>query len=146
MTTLRILNIDNEPNIREIVELSLALDPELSIRSCASGTEAIAIATHWLPDLILCDVMMPILDGPATLAKLREGPRTAHIPVVFMTARAQTHEIEHFKSLGAAGVIVKPFDPMTLTDLVRQHLRASNGATLPDEFAATGRYNGAVLA
>jgi CheY-like chemotaxis protein len=123
MTTLRILHVDDEPDIRVIVELSLSLDPELSVRSCASGTDALATAADWLPDMILCDVMMPIMDGPATLARLRECPQTVHIPVVFMTARAQTRELEHFKSLGAAGVIAKPFDPMTLANSVRCHLQ-----------------------
>jgi chemotaxis response regulator CheB len=75
------------------------------------------------PDLILLDVMMPVMDGPTTLAHLRDEPETADIPVVFMTARAQARELEHFKSLGAAGVIPKPFDPMTLAAAVRRHLR-----------------------
>jgi CheY-like chemotaxis protein len=68
-------------------------------------------AIDWEPDVILMDVMMPVMDGPETLSHLRENARTAKIPVVFMTARAQTREVEHFLSLGAAGVILKPFDP-----------------------------------
>ena len=66
---------------------------------------------------------MPVMDGPTTLGHLREDPQTADIPVVFMTARAQTRELEHFKSLGAAGVICKRFDPMTLAASVRSHMR-----------------------
>ena len=68
MSGLRILHVDDEPDIREIVELSLGLDPAFDVRSCASGADAIAMAADWLPDLILCDVVMPIMDGPATLA------------------------------------------------------------------------------
>ena len=75
MTPCRILHVDDEPDIRDVVELSLALDPRFTIRSCASGEDAIAEAADWLPDLILCDVMMPVLDGPATLARLRADPR-----------------------------------------------------------------------
>ena len=128
MTSLRILYVDDELDIREIVELSLRLDPASSVRSCASGSEALVIAADWLPDVILCDVMMPLMDGPATLARLRACPQTADIPVVFMTARAQTRELQHFKSLGAVGVIAKPFDPMTLANLVRGHLRNADAA------------------
>jgi two-component system OmpR family response regulator len=120
---MRILHVDDEADIREVVELSLGLDPAFSVRSCASGADAIAEAAKWCPDMILCDVMMPGMDGPATLARLRESPQTVNTPVVFMTARVQAHEIEHFKSLGAVGVIAKPFDPMTLAESVRNHLR-----------------------
>jgi CheY-like chemotaxis protein/HPt (histidine-containing phosphotransfer) domain-containing protein len=134
MTALRILHVDDEPDIREVVELSLGLDPTFSVRSCASGADAIATATHWSPDMILCDVMMPVMDGPATLARLRESPQTAKTPFVFMTARAQAREIEHFKSLGATGVIPKPFDPMTLAKSVRQQLRVAGLASLRDGF------------
>jgi CheY-like chemotaxis protein len=125
---MRILHVDDEADIREVVELSLGLDPAFSVRSCASGADAIAEAAKWCPDLILCDVMMPGMDGPATLARLRESPQTVNTPVVFMTARVQAHEIEHFKSLGAVGVIAKPFDPMTLAESVRNHLRLARCA------------------
>lgn len=134
MTCLRILHVDDEPDIREVVELSLGLDPAFSVRSCASGGDALVAAVDWPPDLILCDVMMPVMDGPATLARLRESPRTAHIPVVFMTARAQARELEHFKSLGATGIIAKPFDPMTLAASVRSHLRTAGLSTLREGF------------
>jgi CheY-like chemotaxis protein len=70
--------------------------------------------------------MMPVMDGPATLKHLRENPQTAGIPVFFMTARAQTREIDHFKSLGAASVIVKPFDPMTLAASVRRQMQPAD--------------------
>jgi CheY-like chemotaxis protein len=123
MTALSVLHIDDEPDIREIVALSLGLYPELAVLSCASGEDGLAAATADRPDLILLDVMMPVMDGPTTLAHLRENPRTAAIPVVFMTARALSREIEQFKSLGAAGVIAKPFDPMTLAASVRSHVR-----------------------
>jgi two-component system, OmpR family, response regulator len=126
MPRLRVLYVDDEPDIREIVDLSLGLDPTLWARSCASGTQALATAAEWLPDIILCDVVMPGLNGPQTLARLRACPQTADIPFVFMTSRVQAHEIEHFKSLGAAGVIIKPFDPMTLADSVRSHLPAAS--------------------
>jgi CheY-like chemotaxis protein len=70
--------------------------------------------------------MMPGMDGPATLTQLRKNPQTTAIPVLFMTARAQTREVEHFIALGAQGVISKPFDPMTLASQVQSHLHALN--------------------
>jgi len=124
MSGVRILHVDDEPDIREVVDLSLGLNPEFDVRACSSGAEAVVTATEWSPRLILLDVMMPGMDGPATLARLREDSRTAAIPVLFMTARAQTREIEHFIALGAEGVICKPFDPMTLAFQVQSHLQA----------------------
>jgi CheY-like chemotaxis protein len=123
MSVLRILHVDDEPDIRELVDISLGLDTEFAFKSCASGAEALMAAAEWSPDLILMDVMMPVMDGPQTLGRLREIAETADIPVVFMTARAQARELAHFLSLGAAGVIPKPFDPMTLAGVVKQYLR-----------------------
>jgi CheY-like chemotaxis protein/HPt (histidine-containing phosphotransfer) domain-containing protein len=123
MTTLRILHVDDEPDIREVVELSLGLDPDFAVRSCGSGREALAVAADWQPDFILLDVMMPAMDGPATLVQLRENARSASIPVIFMTARAQARELDRFRSLGAIGVIPKPFDPMTLAASVRSYVQ-----------------------
>jgi CheY-like chemotaxis protein len=124
MNAIRILHVDDEPDIREIVDMSLALNPEFEVRACASGAEAVTAAAEWSPEIILLDVMMPGMDGPATLIQLRKNSQTSDIPVLFMTARAQTREIEHFIALGAQGVIAKPFDPMTLAPLVRCHLQA----------------------
>jgi CheY-like chemotaxis protein len=122
MTDIRILLVDDEPDIREVVDVSLGLDPELKIRACASGADALVTAADWSPSLILLDVMMPLMDGPATLANLRKNPRTAKIPVVFLTARTRSDEIEQYMSLGAQGVLPKPFNPMTLAASVRSYL------------------------
>ncbi|HEY2135489.1 MAG TPA: response regulator [Xanthobacteraceae bacterium] len=125
---LLVLHVDDESDIRRLVQLSLGLDPDIAVHSCACGADAVMVAEEWMPDLILCDVMMPGMDGPATLARLRECPRTAKIPVVFMTARVQSREVERFRSLGADGVIVKPFIATELADLVRACLRAAGHA------------------
>lgn len=146
MTGLRILHVDDEPDIREVVELSLGLDPAFTVKSCASGGDALAMVSNWRPDLILCDVMMPVMDGPATLARLRESPETARIPVVFMTARAQAREMEHFKSLGATGVIAKPFDPLTLAAFVRRQLHTAGIAALREGFLRRLRADAMALA
>ncbi|MGP0090662.1 MAG: response regulator [Xanthobacteraceae bacterium] len=124
MINLRVLFADDEPDIREIIDLSLGLDPLFVARGCETGGDALAAAHQWRPDLILLDVVMPGMDGLATLARLRDNRRTAEIPVVFVTARAQDREREHWASLGAAGVISKPFDPMQLPALVRAYVPA----------------------
>ncbi len=124
MSAIRILHVDDEPDIREIVDMSLGLNPDFEVRACSSGAEAIAAAAEWSPRLILLDVMMPGMDGPTTLMQLRKNPQTSAIPVVFMTARAQTREVEHFIAQGAQGVISKPFDPMTLAVTVQKQIEA----------------------
>jgi two-component system OmpR family response regulator len=116
---VRVLYVDDEPDIREIARISLDLDQGLVVETAASGAEAIQKAAAWRPDVILLDVMMPDMDGPSTLAALRARDDTCRIPVVFITARAQAHEVERFKALGACAVIPKPFDPMLLAAQVR---------------------------
>ena len=120
---LRVLHIDDEEDVRELVEISLALDPDVIVRGCASGLEAIVVANEWSPDVILLDAMMPGMDGEATLERLRQDPNTAGIPVVFLTAHTSPREVVHLFVLGAEGVIPKPFNPVTLAASVRNHMR-----------------------
>lgn len=117
--TLRVLYVDDDPDIREIVALSLGLDPDLVVETLGSGTEAVLRAKSGGLDLILLDVMMPEMDGRTTLAALRALGLEPPVPVAFVTARTQAHEIQQFRELGAVGVIAKPFDPMTLARDVR---------------------------
>jgi CheY-like chemotaxis protein len=121
--TTRILYVDDEDDIREVAVFALELDPELEVRSAASGTQALDVLSSWRPDLVLLDVMMPGMDGPDTLARMRARPDLTDLPVVFITARTQAHEVERFLALGAAGVIAKPFDPMTLAATAQGYLK-----------------------
>src|SRR4249919_3585231 len=114
MSGYRILVVEDETDVRKVIELTLSRDPELTTRACASGQEGLAEATRWSPDLILLDVMMPGMDGPTTLARLLDNPVTAQIPVVFLTARARPTELAHFTALGSRGAIAKPFVPSEL--------------------------------
>ena len=125
--TLKILYVDDEDDIREIAVMALEFDPGISVRCCDSGFNALTIAAEWLPDLILLDVMMPGMDGPETLEQLQTGPETMSIPVVFVTARSQPEDLKRFLGLGAAGVISKPFDPMTLAEQARALLAQTEG-------------------
>jgi len=119
MPIRKIMMVDDEPHIRRIGELSLRGVGKWEVVLAGSGREAIELAQREQPDVILLDVMMPGMDGPATLAGLRDTDGTAAIPVIFLTAKAQRHEVERYRMLGAAGVLTKPFDPMTLPDEVR---------------------------
>jgi CheY-like chemotaxis protein len=126
MTQLRVLHVDDEADIREVAAFSLELDPGISLASAASGAEALQVlsAGHEV-DVVLLDVMMPGMDGPETLARLRRLPGHETTPVVFMTARAQESEVDKYRALGALDVIVKPFDPMTLAQDLRAILAAA---------------------
>jgi len=120
MSTMeRILYVEDEEDIRSVAQLALESVGGFTLKSCASGEEALREAEAFAPDLILLDVMMPGMDGPSTLRALREIPALADVPVAFMTAKVQPAEIAYFKSLGARKVIAKPFDPMTLAETVR---------------------------
>lgn len=115
MSTLkRVLYIEDDPDIREVATMALELLGGLELCVCASGTAALANGPAFAPDLILLDVMMPGMDGPTTLARLRESPALAETPVVFMTAKVQPQEVAALRALGALEVIAKPFDPMQL--------------------------------
>jgi CheY-like chemotaxis protein len=123
----RILYVDDEPDIQEVVGMALELIAGAQIRSCGSGSEALAIAASFRPEIILLDVMMPGMDGPATLSALKRDPTTSSIPIVFVTAKANTRELQHFLDLGAVDVIAKPIDPMKLGSQVERIWMASRG-------------------
>ncbi|MCU0840935.1 MAG: response regulator [Thiobacillaceae bacterium] len=116
----RILHVEDEPDIQAVARLALEMVGGFTVRQCGSGREALEAVGEFRPQLILLDVMMPGMDGPSTLQALRRMPEAAGIPVVFMTAKVQPQEVAEFKALGALDVIAKPFDPMTLSDQVRQ--------------------------
>ena len=115
----RILYVDDDDDIRTIAIFALEAIGNFQTASCGSGREALERAETFDPQLLLLDVMMPEMDGPAVLAEFRKRPRTAHTPAVFMTAKVQQSEIDQFMTLGAIDVIAKPFDPMALPDLIR---------------------------
>jgi CheY-like chemotaxis protein len=119
---MRILLIEDEDHIREIAQLSLESIGGWDVLSAGSGREGLELARAERPDAILLDVMMPEMDGPSTLQALREEPETKDIPVVFMTAKVQPAERRELSDVGAAGIIPKPFDPMTLSSDVADAL------------------------
>jgi len=116
----RVLLVDDEPDIRRIGELALRRVGGMEVISVASGLEALERVAEVKPDVLLLDVMMPGIDGPTTLERLRARPDTQTLPVVFMTAKTLRPEIERWMALGAVGVIFKPFDPMALPAELRR--------------------------
>ena len=114
MAPIGALLVDDDPDARDLIAASLSRDPVFAIHSCASGTEALAATAQWSPDLILLDVMMPDMDGPATLARLQERRQISEVPVIFVTGLDQPNKLAELQSTGAAGVISKPFDPISL--------------------------------
>jgi len=115
----RVLYVEDEQDIQVIVQVTLETIGGFKVKTCKTGYEAIAQAAEFAPDLILLDVMMPGMDGPGTMKALRQLPSLAEVPIAFVTAKIQHSEVNYYYSLGACGVICKPFDPMTLSALVQ---------------------------
>ena len=111
----RILYVEDESDIRAVATMALEAVGGFSVLACSGGNEAITAAPMAAADLILLDVMMPGIDGPATLRALRALPATCATPVIFMTAKVQSAEIAEYRALGALDVIPKPFDPMLVS-------------------------------
>ena len=111
----RILIIDDEDDIREVAALSLETVAGWEGMVANSGAQGLARASVYKPDAILLDVMMPGMDGPTTFRELQKNPETAHIPVLLLTAKVQASDKLRFADLDVKAVLVKPFDPMTLS-------------------------------
>lgn len=119
MKVSKILLVDDDPSIRRIAQITLTSVGKFDVKIAKSGAEALSMIAEELPDVVLMDVMMPDMDGPTTFAKLRSMDNFAALPVIFMTARIQKHELERLGILGAAGVITKPFDPLHLCSQIQ---------------------------
>lgn len=88
------------------------------VRHYLSGQAALEALREDCPQLVLLDVMMPGMDGPELLRRIRKTPEGRDLPAIFMTAKAQLHEQEEYIAMGALGVIVKPFEPASLSDTI----------------------------
>ena len=118
----KVLIVDDEDDIRQLAHISLERVGGLRVVAAASGEEGLQLAKSERPDAIVLDAMMPGLDGPATLERLKADPETASIPVVFLTGSVQSTEQDRFRALGALGTLPKPFDPMNLAEQLREVL------------------------
>lgn len=111
---MRLLAADDEADVRLLLELALAMQPDIVLTIVSSGRDAVDRAVDGQYDLIVLDGMMPDLDGAATCRLLKKDPRTAKIPVVFLTALTSESARAELRAAGAAGFITKPFDPFTI--------------------------------
>ncbi len=125
VATKRILIVDDDPDIREATQLCLEITGQWEVLKAANGPDGIAIARQEKPDAILLDMMLPGMDGLTILQRLRENPETRQIPIVILTAKAQSHEQQYFGQLKVASVITKPYDPLTISDQIATALTAS---------------------
>jgi CheY-like chemotaxis protein len=121
---VKVLVIDDEEDVRYVARLSLGRIGGMNVIEAASGEEGIARAKSDQPDCILLDMMMPGMDGAMTFRALRASPETASIPIVFLTAKSMSVELQRLTELGALAVITKPFDPIALPREIEAILRA----------------------
>lgn len=113
-STRQILLIDDDDAIREVARASLELVGGYQVTTASSGHEGLELSRLNPPDAILLDVMMPKMDGPTTFARLGEHPETRRVPVILFTTKTGGADHRRFAELGVAGVLPKPFDPLTL--------------------------------
>ena len=123
----KILYVEDDDDIRAVTVMALEMIGDFEVAAHASGMSAVTQAPAFAPDLILLDVMMPGLDGPATLERLRAMPGLTETPAVFFTAKAQAAEVQRLRDLGAVDVLAKPFDPQALPDMLRRLWAAAHG-------------------
>ena len=120
---MKILIVDDEEDIRQIARFALSQVGCMKVLEAENGRRGRTDRGEEKPDAILMDVFMPGLDGPATLVNCVKNPGTSTIPVIFLTAQSSPSELNKLKSFGAAGILNKPFDPITLADEVEAVLK-----------------------
>jgi len=117
----RILVIDDEELVREMLVRFLNLEGYVPIEA-ENGEQGIQMALRSPPDLVLCDLMMPKVDGFGVLARLRAEPATAGMPFIFITASAEVHDARVAELLGASDYLTKPFNLSDLRTIIAQRL------------------------
>lgn len=115
----KILYVEDDLHVRTTAKLVLEVIGRYTVRDCGSGQEALLAVADFQPDLILLDVLMPELDGLATLAMLRKLPQMADTPALFVTGLTTQDDVDRYMDAGAIGVIPKPLLPLRLTSQIR---------------------------
>jgi two-component system OmpR family response regulator len=115
-----VLLVDDDANITFLTEMALEGLTDWHIEIARSGEEALRKVQEQKPDLILLDIMMPVMDGLTVFAKLKENSALASTCILFVTAKVQSQEIDQYLRLGVDGVITKPFDPITLPEEIER--------------------------
>ena len=114
---MKILVIDDEPNIVQTLQDRLEMN-EYEVLTACNGKDGLQLALDEKPDVILLDVIMPIMDGHEMLEILRKNPDGQNIAVIMLTARSQTQDIARANSCGIDDYIVKPFDLSELLEKI----------------------------
>ena len=114
-----LLYIDDDASLRALVEIALTTLGSYSVRSCASGADALSILQHFVPDMILLDMTMPDMDGLETLNRIRTLETGKNIPIVFMTGESNPELLDTLRQAGVLDIISKPFNPMQLATQVQ---------------------------
>lgn len=114
----KILYVEDDADIAEVALVALSELGRFDVKHCMSGQEALKALPDFAPQLVLMDVMMPGMDGVETFKQLKSREEGKHVPVVFMTAKVQPPEQSAYIDMGAIGVVVKPFDPVALSDII----------------------------
>lgn len=126
-----ILAVDDEEDILELVEYNLAREG-YQVTCADTGEQALSIARAELPDLLLLDLMLPGVDGLDVCRLLKNDPRTAHIPIIMLTAKSEEPDVVTGLEMGADDYITKPFSPRVLAARVKTVLRRGSGSTPTD--------------
>ena len=129
MAIRKVLLAEDEEDIRKVAQMSLQFRGGWEVVLASNGEECLAKAASDPPDVILLDCMMPKLDGYETCRRLKQDPSLRHIPVIFLTAKAQEAEVTKGLSLGAVGYLIKPFNPMSLAAEIKQILESQDEAS-----------------
>jgi two-component system OmpR family response regulator len=135
----RIMYVDDDPDLRAIAEISLRDLGGFTVEICGSGEEALQKAEGFKPQIVLLDIMMPGMDGIETFKRLQDMPLTANTPIVFVSAKVQSHQVHAYLALGAAGVIPKPFDPLLLGEQAQRLWREYSDAPINPAGSADSR-------
>lgn len=122
MSSKRILLIDDENSIRLVIQVSLNQLANWTVLTAATSAEGLCQAETEQPDAILLDLMMPEMDGLTVLKKLKANPETSDIPVILLTAKLQPMGYNQFDQQDLAGILTKPFDPLTLAHQIAEIL------------------------
>ena len=115
----RICYVEDDEDIQRIVRMSLERVGKMTVEVVTDPLKAIGVMNAFKPDLVMLDWMMPGMDGPTLFKKMKEDPQMSLLPVVFITAKAQSRDMAELMALGAAGTISKPFSPKDLPDQLR---------------------------
>lgn len=127
MPPATVLVVDDDPVILKLLEVNFEMEGFQVVRA-ADGAEGLERAREVLPDIVVLDVMMPRMTGYEVAKALREDDETAHIPIIFVTARAQSSDVERGMELGVEDYVTKPFDPLDLIDRVNNLLARAQAA------------------